>query len=41
MGNNVVCLDVDERKIAVLQGGGLPIHEPGLLEMVARNARGR
>ena len=39
MGNHVVCLDVDENKIAVLQGGGLPIHEPGLLEMVARNAR--
>jgi UDPglucose 6-dehydrogenase len=41
MGNHLVCLDVDERKIAVLQGGGLPIHEPGLLEMVARSARGR
>lgn len=39
MGNHVVCLDVDEKKIAVLQGGGLPIHEPGLQEMVARNAR--
>ena len=39
MGNHVVCLDVDEAKIAVLQGGGLPIHEPGLLEMVTRNAR--
>ena len=38
MGNHVVCLDVDEKKIAVLQGGGLPIHEPGLQEMVARNA---
>jgi UDPglucose 6-dehydrogenase len=39
MGNHVVCLDVDEQKIAVLQGGGLPIHEPGLLEMVTRNAQ--
>jgi len=29
---------VDKAKIAVLQGGGLPIHEPGLLEMVTRNA---
>ena len=28
MGNHVVCLDVDERKIAILRGGGLPIHEP-------------
>jgi UDPglucose 6-dehydrogenase len=39
MGNHVMCLDVDARKIAVLNGGGLPIHEPGLLEMVARNAK--
>jgi UDPglucose 6-dehydrogenase len=39
MGNHVVCLDVDAQKIAVLQGGGLPIHEPGLLEMVTRNAQ--
>jgi len=39
MGNHVVCLDVDEHKIAVLQSGGLPIHEPGLLEMVTRNAQ--
>ena len=39
MGNHVVCLDVDEQKIAVLQGGGLPIHEPGLLDMVTRNAQ--
>ena len=41
MGNHVVCLDVDEKKIAVLQGGGLPIHEPGLLELVTRNAQAR
>ena len=38
MGNHVVCLDVDERKVAILQGGGLPIHEPGLQEIVTRNA---
>ena len=37
MGNHVVCLDVDEKKIAMLQAGGLPIHEPGLQELVARN----
>ena len=37
MGNHVVCLDVDAAKIRVLQEGGLPIHEPGLLEMVSRN----
>jgi UDPglucose 6-dehydrogenase len=39
MGNHVLCLDVDEAKIAVLNGGGLPIHEPGLQEMVARNVK--
>jgi UDPglucose 6-dehydrogenase len=38
MGNHVVCLDIDARKIEMLQGGGIPIHEPGLLEIVRRNA---
>ncbi len=42
MGNHVVCLDVDERKIRVLNDGGMPIHEPGLKEIVQRNvAAGR
>ena len=42
MGNDVVCLDVDAQKIAILQGGGIPIHEPGLDQVVARNvAAGR
>src|SRR5947209_2121135 len=42
LGNNVFCLDVDRRKIDVLNGGGIPIHEPGLAEIVARNrASGR
>ena len=42
MGNHVVCLDVDERKIALLNAGGIPIHEPGLEPIVARNrAAGR
>jgi UDPglucose 6-dehydrogenase len=42
MGNHVVSLDLDERKIRMLQGGALPIHEPGLLELVHRNlASGR
>ena len=36
-GNNVVCVDVDERKIAMLQRGEVPIHEPGLDVMVKRN----
>ena len=38
MGNPVVCLDTDAEKIGVLTAGGLPIHEPGLLEIVRRNA---
>ena len=42
VGNDVVCLDLDARKIAILNQGGVPIYEPGLKEMVARNvAAGR
>src|SRR3954463_14358249 len=42
LGNNVFCLDVDQRKIDILNGGGIPIHEPGLAEIVERNrAAGR
>lgn len=37
MGNHVMCLDVDANKIQLLEEGGIPIHEPGLPEMVARN----
>jgi UDPglucose 6-dehydrogenase len=41
-GNHVVCLDLDESKIKVLRDGGIPIHEPGLLELVRKNvAAGR
>jgi UDP-glucose 6-dehydrogenase len=38
-GNEVICVDNDPQKIARLQSGGLPIYEPGLLEMVERNVR--
>ena len=42
VGNRVLCLDVDAAKIKILEEGGIPIHEPGLLEMVKRNvAAGR
>jgi|SRR5579871_4873590 len=42
VGNDVLCLDLDQRKIAILNGGGIPIHEPGLADMVQRNrAAGR
>ena len=37
IGNNVFCLDVDARKIATLNSGGIPIHEPGLAEVVESN----
>jgi UDPglucose 6-dehydrogenase len=42
LGNDVFCLDVDQRKIDMLNSGGIPIHEPGLEDVVARNrAAGR
>jgi UDPglucose 6-dehydrogenase len=36
-GNDVVCVDVDARKIAALQRGEVPIYEPGLEELIKRN----
>ena len=42
VGNDVLCLDVDKRKIETLQSGGVTIHEPGLKPMIERNvAAGR
>ena len=42
VGNDVLCLDLDEKKIRTLEGGGIPIYEPGLSEVVKRNvAAGR
>ncbi len=37
MGNDVLCLDLDPEKIRILNEGGIPIHEPGLDAVVARN----
>jgi UDPglucose 6-dehydrogenase len=37
VGNEVLCLDLDARKIKILNEGGIPIFEPGLQEMVNRN----
>ena len=38
LGNNVICLDVDPKKIEMLQAGQVPIYEPGLDDVIARNA---
>ena len=38
-GNRVLCVDVDAEKIARLQRGEVPIHEPGLAPMIERNVR--
>lgn len=41
-GNDVICVDIDEKKIAALRTGRIPIYEPGLAELVRRNvAEGR
>jgi len=37
VGNDVLCVDVDAAKIALLNAGGVPIHEPGLEPMIRRN----
>ncbi len=39
LGNDVTCVDVDQAKIAMLNWGEIPIYEPGLKDIVERNAR--
>jgi UDPglucose 6-dehydrogenase len=41
IGNNVLCVDVDKRKIDTLNAGGIPIYEPGLGDLVESNAAAR
>ena len=37
VGNDVICVDIDDKKIARLKRGEIPIFEPGLGELVERN----
>ena len=39
VGNDVLCVDIDEKKIARLKNGEIPIYEPGLDEMVLHNVK--
>jgi UDPglucose 6-dehydrogenase len=39
MGNRVVCVDIDEEKIARLSAGDIPIYEPGLSDIVKRTTK--
>jgi UDPglucose 6-dehydrogenase len=42
VGHHVICVDNDAAKVKMLQGGGIPIYEPGLEELVQKNvAAGR
>jgi UDPglucose 6-dehydrogenase len=36
-GNDVTCVDVDQKKVDLLRAGSIPIYEPGLAELVERN----
>ena len=38
-GHQVVCIDIDQRKVDTLNKGGIPIYEPGLKEMVEANRK--
>ncbi|MBI1971039.1 UDP-glucose/GDP-mannose dehydrogenase family protein [Candidatus Woesearchaeota archaeon] len=39
LGNEVLCLDIDEEKIRKLNQGLIPIYEPGLSDLISRNMR--
>ena len=38
-GNDVICVDIDQKKIDKLNNGEIPIYEPGLEEMLRRNVK--
>jgi UDPglucose 6-dehydrogenase len=39
MGNNVICTDIDQEKIALLSDGKIPIYEPGLSDLIYQNVQ--
>ena len=39
LGHEVMCMDKDPERVALLSNGGCPIHEPGLPELLQRNQR--
>jgi UDPglucose 6-dehydrogenase len=39
VGNDVVCVDIDQHRVERLNAGEVPIYEPGLADMIARNRR--
>lgn len=39
LGHTILCIDIDEQKIALLQQGKVPFFEPGLQELMAQNVR--
>jgi len=39
LGNDIICVDIDERKVEMLNEGRVPIYEPGLEEMLERNRK--
>ncbi len=39
LGNNVICVDKDKKRIATLKKGKVPFYEPGLFELVAKNIK--
>ena len=41
LGHDVICVDNDQKKIALLKSGGVPIYEPGLEHLIHRNVKER
>ncbi len=37
LGHTVICRDIDPAKVEMLRGGGVPLHEPGLDDLIRRN----